>query len=163
MAWRQPLPEGLHARASVMAQPGRRSFNCPSCDQRRATETPPRDRGSPLTIRQRDKRDTSRYRTRRADFVAQARAVNAPCWLYPLGHCVFDGAPIDYNAVGRTPLSPELHHKRPVATHPHLVMESANWAIGHARCNQVLGVRSPLAKPRRPSTPRRGRWARAAW
>jgi hypothetical protein len=116
-----------------------------------------------------DQRSGRRYRKVRGDFVARARATNAQCWLYPLGHCVFDGAPIDYQALGHTPRSPELHHKRPVATHPHLVMEPSNFAIGHARCNRVLGKRSPLVRVQianeHPAAPIQAyrNWTPASW
>src|SRR5689334_16101894 len=76
-----------------------------------------------MRLRSADPRSGRRYRKVRADFIARSKATNAPCWLQALGHCVFNGAPIDYNAAGRTPKSPELHHKLACATHPHLVYE----------------------------------------
>jgi hypothetical protein len=99
-----------------------------------------------MQLRQTDPRSGRRYRKIQAEFIARSKATNAPCWLQALGHCVFNGAPIDYNAAGRTPKSPELHHKLPCATHPRLVYEPSNFACTHAKCNQTIGKRSPLAR-----------------
>lgn len=97
-----------------------------------------------------DPRSGRRYRKVRADFIARCKQLRLGCWLYPLGHCVLDGAPIDYDGAIKNAASPELHHKRPCITHPHLVMEPSNFAIGHARCNQVLGKKNPLVRAQLP-------------
>lgn len=76
---------------------------------------------------------------------------------------MFNGAPIDYQAAGRTPTSPELHHKLPTATHPHLVYEPSNFACTHARCNQAIGKKSPLIKIKAAGSTAQQRWVPASW
>lgn len=109
------------------------------------------------TPRTTDLRSGRRYRKMRADFIARARQVNAPCWL-----C---GENIDYAAVVRGPLSPELDHALPKSTHPHLVYEPSNFRVAHASCNQSRGARSPEAH-RHKHTKRvaaQQNWVAASW
>jgi 5-methylcytosine-specific restriction endonuclease McrA len=106
-------------------------------------------------------RSGRRYRKTRAEFVARCRAINAPCWL-----C---GGTINYQNNSRQWNSPELDHRYPASTHPHLVNEPSNFRIAHASCNQSRGAKDPThIRPSRHSMhkhgdPRINHWTPTVW
>lgn len=105
------------------------------------------------------------YRKIRANFITKAKAVNAPCWLHAYGMCKLGGVPINYQAKTRARNSPELDHRYPASTHPHLVRDPANFRIAHATCNQARGKREPTTPPdlHKHTSSMHKTWEPAAW
>jgi hypothetical protein len=86
--------------------------------------------------------DNHAWRVLSRKFKAHSKTRNSPCWLHEYGMCLFDGMPIDYEAIPGTRKAYETDHKKPRATHPHLMYTWNNLRASHCACN-----RSRQAKP----------------
>jgi hypothetical protein len=81
--------------------------------------------------------DSQQWRTIKREHKAYSKIHDLPCWYAAHGKCVLDGAPIDYDAPHSTPYAYETDHRKPRATHPHLMYVWSNLRASHCRCNRT--------------------------
>jgi hypothetical protein len=75
----------------------------------------------------------------RADFRAESKQANAPCWICQQRTIDYDAPFDDWGNEDRF----ELDHFFPVSTHPHLQEDPTNFRASHAGCNRDRGNNAP--------------------
>jgi len=95
-------------------------------------------------------RSTRRYKQQRATFRTEcATHTNADGTIG--AHCWLCGKPIDYDLPPEHPESFSLDHAHPVATHPELAEDPANFRPAHLIENQQRGDGEPFIHHGSPS------------
>lgn len=84
----------------------------------------------------------------KAEFKAECKKANAPCWLCRQRTIDYDAAWDDWSNPSRF----ERDHRLPVSTHPQFAEDPSNWEASHAGCNNERKnkpPRPPVGEPSR--------------